>query len=133
MALRSNMLGIITSYLGVAFWVSYYHGFLTCFGLTLNYYTKLNLKCIIINCFKFVYCISIFVFIQNGIKSLDWCRNIEVPNICTTSSFRGLRPKTKVVLPLLHCTMLDQGLPCFGHLDKSLFLENMLVQEKLHF
>ena len=28
---------------------------------------------------------------------------------------------------------VDQGLPSFGHLAKSPFLENVLVLEKLHF
>ena len=31
------------------------------------------------------------------------------------------------------CTMLDQGLPCFGHLAKRTFLENILVLLELHF
>ena len=32
-----------------------------------------------------------------------------------------------------HCTMLDQGPPCFGHLAKSPFLVNVLVLAKLIF
>ena len=32
-----------------------------------------------------------------------------------------------------YCTMLDQRLPCFGHLAKSLFMENILVLEELLF
>ena len=34
---------------------------------------------------------------------------------------------------ITQCTMLDQGLPCFGHLDEIHFLKNMLVLGKLHF
>ena len=34
---------------------------------------------------------------------------------------------------LAHCTKLDQGLPCFGHLAKSHFLEDILALEKLDF
>ena len=31
-----------------------------------------------------------------------------------------------------HCTMLDQGPPCFGHLAKSPFLVNMMGLAKLN-
>ena len=37
------------------------------------------------------------------------------------------------LLNIMHCTMLDLGLPCFGHLARSPFLDNILVLEKLHF
>ena len=35
-----------------------------------------------------------------------------------------------ILLLLLHCTMLDQGSPCFGHLAKSPFLVNVMVLAK---
>ena len=37
------------------------------------------------------------------------------------------------MIKLNHCTMMEQGPPCFGHLAKIPFLVNVMVLAKLNF
>ena len=56
------------------------------------------------------------------LKELDKCNceELNCSGICINNMLK-------------ECTILDQGLPCFCHLARSPFPDNILVIEKLHF